>query len=214
MRLRSRGVVLGAFSLASAVALAGASTNNRMASPGDSEKAPVAAVAALVRAQDHSKHPAPAIDGVITPELIPNDIAYRLFLNSLKPAQRLPQRARAILVRKAFVNEPCGVLGATLDANRLDEAVEQQVQRASAAVLSNADKYHSEMAMLEADRTNVAGSAARTLLVSVTTESLLNSLEPEAVAALQCYMDRVVKARTRYFDRLVPWDRLAGHNIH
>lgn len=153
----------------------------------------------------HALHSPPTIDGALTPELIPDIVAQRLLMSSLK-GQIGPANSRRSRTLRIFSNDGCGVMGSHSPPVDKPELL-KSVSEAAAIVLAAADAYHARVSILDSRRDQESSPLVeRERLVIDTMESLRLALGPEAAAAMDCYVSTVIKPRTRYFASSV--DRL------
>ena len=133
-------------------------------------------------------HPIPSIDGAVRPDLIPADVAYGIFLGSLKaPNRPAAQLTRNALARRAFAGSDCG--------SALDGKVDSWVS----TLIAHADAYHAGLSQLDKTPDAGAGRAERELLARDVIVSLHVAIGSEASQLLDCYVTRVVRSKIRYF---------------
>lgn len=149
-----------------------------------------AAQAFIDGALNHSAHQTPAIDGSKNPELIPDHVAFRLFLNALTPSvDRGKQADRIRRARSTFASEYCSGDGLGVDA--------QDVESWTTSLLAAADVFHLSSSAQGNDPESVR--AARDMLAAATNAELTRVLPPNGRSRLNCYIEKAIKPRTNYF---------------
>lgn len=135
-----------------------------------------------------SKHPIPAIDGAARPDLIPDNVAYRIVLGLLGP----PGRPTDLFDRRAFARRVFASDGCALGRD-------ERVDLWASTLLQHVQIYSTRRSILR-ERADPAAPAEHDLLVRDVTAALQIALGSEASAILDCYVTRVVKTRVNYFE--------------
>lgn len=159
---------------------------------------PVASAQAQVNDHDHSSHVgggklAPLVDGSLQPELIPDDVAIRILMRTLRiPAipdaadlKQLRAKTDRVGLSDSDMEELVRQLG-IFDAQARAQEVRVEMERPSSAALpSEIERYRSEQRALRS-------------LMEAHYFQLLAALSPEGRAKLQGHLAHV-KSRTRIY---------------
>jgi hypothetical protein len=184
-------VSVGALLLVTALASSGNSFQGSRAINNDQGRSSAELALLIDAAPRHSMHLVPTIDGLKTPEMIPDDVAYRVFLLSLKGDTTAAFDERRIRrATLAFTADECGG-----EHTRVDARLESWL----GTLLAIAHQFNKQLAAVPLAGTPTALLDRERIAADAIVDAH-RDLGPDGSRVLDCYIRSSVKRRINYFD--------------
>jgi hypothetical protein len=155
----------------------------------------------------NGEHPAPTIDGGKTPWLIPDDVAYSIFLTSLRPRGDAKLDAHRLTLTKHIFMPKCDVLGFGCPQDAGADAIAEGKAKALLAVATQySAAYHALSVQVRSERSANAAAAdahyrdARLRLLDNARAEIRTQLDADSFALIDTHIANVVKASITYYD--------------